>query len=1263
MNRKEPKDLTAFVPKVVLDWPIGATCQQIEGSLVHVDISGFTAMSERFARKGKVGSEEVAAVLNSTFTELLTVSAAEGADLLKFGGDALLLLFRDEGHELRSCRAAAIMRTKLRSIGRIATPAGNVRLRMSVGVHSGWLDLFLVGGSHSELILAGPGASSVIAAEESASANEILLSRNTASRIPPNLVGQAKGPGNLLTGTPTDGSSTFSIESPLDVAGSERFVPTGLRDVVGTPAGEGEHRTITVGFVHFSGSDRMLASQGPDALWSELDTLVRTAQEITHEYGITFLATDIDRDGGKIILTAGAPIATGSDEEGMLRAVRSIADRSFGLEVQIGVNRGPAFAGDVGAPFRRTYTVIGDAVNLAARVMARAGHNEILATREVIQGSETTFELAELEPFQVKGKAQPIEAWRIGRPLGHRTRVPDTDLPLIGRDNELGQAMQVLEGGLPSGLIDLIGPGGIGKSRIIREIQHRLPDFAWSFSSCDKYETATPYFPYQRLLREVLGIPLEIPDREASSLLSDLVRRRVPGLLAWLPLIGTVMAIPTPATAETERLAPQYRKPRLHETIATLLDETISGPAGLIIEDAHWMDSASEELTAQLGAFGRNRAWTIILARRQGDNEFDVPNQVSIQIEPLPIASAADLAQRALESAPLLQHQVDRIVARAGGNPLFLLELVTTPGADSDELPNDIDALVMARIDRLDPSARKLLRYASAVGSSFDADLLTEIIADEVPEVAEQDVWKGLSEFVVPRSTGEIRFRQEIFHEVAYAGLPYRTRRTLHNKIGLALERRSGAEVEQVAERLAIHFTRAEVYDKAYHYAVTAGDRARQRYGHAEAADSYGVALRAARHLNLDNHEVGGISELLGDSSEVAGLYKQADKAYETAKRLVESAGMTEAGARLMRKRGQLCEKRSAYVQALRWFTRGLTLLDETATESIEQVELQLAYAGVRYRQGKFAETIRWAERAIPEARRHEDRNSEAHGYSLLGLARSLMGDPSTAMEYLREALDLYRSVGNLLGEADVLNNLGRTDYESGEWDLASARWKQCTEVRQKAGDVVGAAMAENNMAIVSADQGKLKEAELLFHRVRRVLRAAGFSLGVTVVTLNLGHVAAVAGEFETAEVLLDEALQELRASGAAEAWIVQAQVYRAEGLLLRGDFKEAGEAAAELLESMKKTRGTDEFRALALRILGHSQKDAGNVEGALVSFQDGLAVAREMGPNCQTALLLRALADLPQSPDIDRQRMRQEADSLLSRLGVVSVPVVPEPT
>ena len=343
-----------YLPRLSIEWMAERPDERYRvepGTVVFVDISGFTKLSEGLAKHGKVGAEELTATIGTCFVALLDLAVAYGGRLLKFGGDALLLYFSGDAHEARGCRAAVEMRRALRTVGRLTVLGQKVSLRMSVGVHSGDFHFFLVGGSHRELIVTGPAASATVEMEGTADAGQIVVSPDTAAALRPGLVGRAEGcrlpppAGPGRAGRPVRAVRGGRRRAPTSVQG----IPVGLRDALDgpppgarAPPGDGglpplrRHRR----------ADR--ATRGrprrpiSSTSWSATCRWPPTGNEVT------FLATDVDHDGGKIILTAGAPSTSGDDEHRMLLCVREVMDAGIRLPIRIGVNRGAVFVGEIG---------------------------------------------------------------------------------------------------------------------------------------------------------------------------------------------------------------------------------------------------------------------------------------------------------------------------------------------------------------------------------------------------------------------------------------------------------------------------------------------------------------------------------------------------------------------------------------------------------------------------------------------------------------------------------------------------------------------------------------------------------------------------------------------------------------------------------------------------------------------------------------------------------------------------------------------------
>ena len=319
-------------------------------------------------------------------------------------------------------------------------------LRMSQGIHSGEFHLFLVGESHRELLLAGPAATAVVAMEKAAGAGDILLSPATAKRLPAQSLGAARESGILLASAPAVYAAP-AREIGGDVANDDvaDCLSTAVRAHVAGGAPPPEHRNVTVAFLRFEGTDELIAREGPERAAARLDELMAIVQRAVDEQDVCFLESDVDADGGKVMLTAGAPRIVGDDEERMLLALRRIVEAEPPLPVRIGVNGGNVFCGDLGTSYRRKYAVMGDTVNLAARLIGKAPAGTICVTRGPLERSPTRFTLTALEPFTVKGKRRPVAAWLAGPAIGSRARekVPER-FPLVGRQREMAALQDAL---------------------------------------------------------------------------------------------------------------------------------------------------------------------------------------------------------------------------------------------------------------------------------------------------------------------------------------------------------------------------------------------------------------------------------------------------------------------------------------------------------------------------------------------------------------------------------------------------------------------------------------------------------------------------------------------------------------------------------------------------------------------------------------------------------------------------------------------------
>ena len=1255
--------LRSYVPRVVVEWlreAPEARHRLVDGTLAMVDITGFTELTERLQRRGKAGAEELADLLEEVFTGLLAVAYADGASLLKWGGDAVLLLFTGADHQPRACRATFGMQDVLRRTGRLRTSAGQVRLRMSVGVHTGPVHLFLVGDVHRELLVVGPATSRTVLQESAARAGEVLLSLETAAFIDARFLGVSRPEGVPLRGAP---DAPQRAAGAVDVADVDLVdcVPIALRERLLSGASEPEHRPVTIAFVEASGTDRMLADDGPETLATVLHDLVSAVQRAARQHEVSFHESDVGSNAVKILLVGGAPDTTGSDEDRVLLTARAAIEHEGPLSVRVGINRGRVFSGILGPPYRRTFSIKGDAVNLAARVMGRAAPGQALATAAVLERARVRFATTPLEPFAVKGKSQPVEASIVGSIERLRDRRPRSRerTPLIGREAELAIVDRVLADARRGEgvVVDVVGEPGIGKSRLVAEASAHAADFRVLDVLCQAYEASTPYLAIRLLLLEAL----DLADADGAETAGRLIAAAAAAaeLVPWLPLIGVVLGLDLPSTLETAQLGDAVRREQLERTVSALLVRLLAGPVLVIVEDAHWMDEASGGVLRQLAARTRSEGWVMCMTRREDPAGVDPsgwPGTLTMRLGPLEAASIQAFIQGSNPGLHLARHEIAAVTERAGGNPLFLRELLLHAGAidTGGDVPDSVEAVIAAQIDRLPPRRRAFLRSVSVLGQTFSLELARAVVGDDL---AAKAAWDDLDGFLVRSSSHDVRFTHALLRDVAYEGLPFRRRRDLHGRAGDAILRRAVRGDEQ-AELLSLHFFNAQRYDDAWRYSLLAASSAQAKWANAEAADFYRRALLAARHLlDVDPADVAAAAEALGDANERLGKFGAAAGAYARARRLI--GGRRDDQARLLVKEGVIREHSGRYPQALRWYTRALAL-DDPERPRPERAELLIAYGGVRFRQGRFREAVRWCERAVEHAEAVGDRSGLAHAYYLLHILHMTLGTSEKA-KYRSLALPIYEELGDLTRQGYVLNNLGIDAYEEGQWDEAIGLYQRSREALGRAGAWVEAADTDNNIAEILSDQGRLDEAERLVRESLRTHRAAEYPMGIAYSIQHLGRIMARGGRTAEARDLLTEALDLWVEIGSA-ASTTETEAKLAEAMLLEGNHAGALAVLGPAVERGRQLAVVPWLRALLQRLLGSALVQAGDREAGVAVLYEAVSLSRASGSQFELAMGLDALARLDAGTP-EAASARHDADEVLNRLGVIGIARIPLPT
>jgi class 3 adenylate cyclase/tetratricopeptide (TPR) repeat protein len=1258
---REGPPLTAYVPRLLPAWAtaeLGAVHRVIDGSLLLFDITGFTPLTERLARRGREGAEELSNLLDTVFGQLLMDAENEGGDLLKWGGDALLLLFDGSDHGSRAAQAASRMHRALATLGRGTTSIGRVRLRASAGVESGPVHLVLAGNPalHRELVLLGPTATRVTMLEHSAGMGEVLVGDATAADLGPGLVRPRDGSSYLLAGAPTPVNPPRQPEPEPKPGVIQQLLPPQMWAYLSQPSREPEHRTVTVSFLRFDGTDTILAEDGPEVLTAAVDEVLRNVQEAAAGHEVSFLDTDVDVNGGKILLVGGAPSSAGDDTDRLLTTAREAVNRAGRLPLRAGISQGRVFTGDTGSPTRRTYSVKGDAVNLAARLAAHAESGSILMAADVLEHTRRSYAVSDAPMATLKGKSKPVPVVTLGQPLDPRRQL-NTEHVLVGRDAEMailrGTREQLVNGS--GGVIEVVGEPGIGKTSLADEAVAQATDVTVLRCDCERTGAATPYTPVRRLLHHVLGTNSGMDPGTIANCLQDCVTTAAPDLAPWVSLLGVVLDVTIPPSPEVAELEEQHRAERVPELVADLLERLVPTPVMLIVEDSYVADPASEGVLAAAARRTDRLPWLLVVTRDARPTGWIPTATQRIELGPLDLKSSIELAQIATPERPLPPAIAEQLAARAGGHPLLLRELAraVARGEDPDELPSTVEELAASQIDQLPPAQRSLLRRAAVLGDEFDEDLLLRMLADVAPERSLPELLAGLEGLIVA-TDHHLRFRHPLLREVAYAGLPYRRRRELHAQAAEVLEATTSA-AERRPEILALHYFVAGRYDKAMDYGWRAGERAMARYAPAAAADAYRRAAQAARlSSGVSPSERSFYLEALGDAEYLAGRPTEAAAAYLEALRGVRGQALREAHLALKLTRVE--QRRGHYSNALRRASLGLRALDDALgpEAGAARASLQARYAWLLSYQGRYADARRWAERGLTEAETAHELNAQAKAHAVLHAIE--VAGPE-AERHGETALRIFEQLGDLTEQAHMLNNMALQRSAEGRWPDALLMFTRAAETYRRLGDAPNAANADYNRAEVLVRQGRSDDALPLLQNTLRVARAVGDEDLVALVRKEMGRAQSRAGDVAAGLILLEEARTELTRLREPQE-VVDADIASAEAHVLAGRPAQAlvliEVAVTEAASIHAATLLPSAYRVQAAALLA-----IGEVARARTALAEGLRRSSSPDVAHERGFLLAVAARIAhQDNDPDADRLAEQAREALELLGVVRTPL-----
>jgi len=904
-----PLFLASFVPDWVLrrlaadpSPPAGPLSETCDAAVLFADLSGFTALAEKLASEGTAGAEKLGEMLDRLTNLQVTTITAYGGDVFGFAGDAALAVWPVNPAHGTAALSRAVTRTAECALAMHAALAAEslqaalgAPLRLRVGIGAGRVLLATTGsaGEHCEAYAAGAPLAQVVVAKLQAKVGEVVLSPAAAAAAANRLETEPTGDGcrRVIRVRETAGDAvrhrTVADESAAPAL--RLFVPAAVLSRIDAGQGQwlAEFRLVVTLFANVEGIDYE-AKEAPGRVASA----VAAMRSAVMKYDGAFHQFIVDDNGTTVVAAWGLPGQ--SHENDAVRALRAARDllaalSAQGLRGSVGITRGRIFTGTKGGDARRVFTIVGDAVNLSARLMvsAQAG---VLVDSPTQEAAAQAFTFETLAPLTLKGKEKPVP---VARPVYREgsgeekaaatTRRMDgaAGIALVGRVAErdrLDEDLAALADAGRSGMVILEGEPGIGKSRLVQELVSRATGrgLAVLVGAGDAIEQNTAYHPWRSVLVQLLGLNgLREAERGATTLAQ---LRDDPRWLSWAPLLSLVMPVGLEESEAIRQMTEQARADALRELVIGLLRQRAAKrPLVLIFEDAHWLDSSS--WTLALAMRRRLEPLLLVIATRpiqtpptaEAHALLGDADARRMRLESLSPDDAVTLVCRRLGVLSLPAPVSDLVKRKAEGHPFFSEELTyalrdsgvirieggrCVLAAEAENLatmqfPDTVEGVIATRIDRFGPKEQMTLKVASVVGRSFPFRVLRTVhpVKSDLPELPAhlgRLEAQGLVLAEAPMPEASHLFKHVITQEVAYERLLHAQRRALHGEVARCYEANAVTGTAAPFPVLAYHWQRAENSAKAMEYLEKAGEQALAASANREAAEFFERAIKVA---------------------------------------------------------------------------------------------------------------------------------------------------------------------------------------------------------------------------------------------------------------------------------------------------------------------------------------------------------------------------------------------------------------------------------
>jgi class 3 adenylate cyclase/tetratricopeptide (TPR) repeat protein len=1047
---------------------------------------------------------------------------------------------------------------------------------------------------------------------------------------------------------------------PLDYDRPQSYTPKHLADKILTTRSsiEGERKLVTILFADVANSTAMFENLDPEVVHEIMDGCFRLMMDEIHRYEGTI--NQFRGDG--LMALFGAPIAHEDHAQRACHAAlavqktltpfsESLKNRhGIDFKMRIGLNSGPVVVGSIGDDLRMDYTAQGDTANLASRMESNAEPGSVLVSCQTYRLTKDFFEFGSKRTVQVKGKEEPQETYELVQARDIHTRMEASAArgltELVGRRPEMESLMAAFERAKrgEAQIVDVVGEAGVGKSRLVYEFERTLGDeVTFLTGACAHYGRNVNFLPVIEVVGRAFGIHEGMTQEEVGDLIEQ---KATEGLASMIPFYRTLLSLPVDNPMFT-MLDAEGRKFGTFEAVKNLLLAiSAEKPLVVFLEDVHWIDKISEDLYTFFSRCILEHPILMVAAYRpEGSPPWDHgAHYQRLSLETLSSKSSVQLVRNIVAGVPLDTELEKQIVAKAGGNPFFVEEIlrelldrrdivkthdryVCHRPIDQLQIPDTIQGVLSARMDRLSENLKQTMQVASVIGRDFAFRLLKSImeLGDDLRVHLTNLV--GLEILYEKALYPELEyiFKHALTQEAAYESLLKERRRSIHGRIAQVIEELFPDRLEEHYEILAHHYGRSGDTEKAVHYLLLAGEKSNRQDALQNANDFFERAFEMWKGASLSLEIQTQVRLYHGWASANVGL-GSIGKVVEGFRKSVEMArqhGLTE-----YERQGLLDLARIAYTlpsrnEAEQIVNQGIERAREMGDKGVESMNL-LCKAQVTSVYGQPHLGLGMVPDAERMAIESGDRLAIASSKAYRALIERWLGSPEQAVQLIDPLVTVVRNMGGSSRLILLLCLHGNALAETGKIEKAVASLKEGIDLSEKFGIIQRLGALHNTLGYC---YGEICRPDLALHCNRESSELARrlmtqFPMGRRAyaevhaqASVNIMENLFDMGKIDEALSLLESFKEE---SGSEMydmfryRWESRMNYLLAQILLDRSDLDNASATIEENLQKERQTHSKKREGGI-LRLLGELRHRKGESESAISNLNEAILILKEV--------------------------------------------------